>query len=367
MIPVVDPGAQYLRLRRVIDEAIGRVLASGHYVLGPEVESFESEFAAFCGVSGAVGVNSGTDALMLALRAAGVRPGDEVVTVSHTAVATVAAILAIGAVPVLADIDPVSANMDPGQLEQVISRRTSAVVAVHLYGSPADMHAVIDVADRHGLPVIEDCAQAAGAVIGDQRVGSFGVAGCFSFYPTKNLAAMGDGGMVVTRDARFAEKVRRLRQYGWDRVREAQEPGVNSRLDEVQAAILREKLKTLDTDNQARREIATRYRDGLSDCGVELPCNVPGHVYHLFVVQTPHRDRRLSALQTTGVGVGVHYRAAVHMQNAYADQCVLPVSGLPVTERFVSRAMSLPMYPELQTHDVDKVNQTMREVCGGDV
>jgi dTDP-3-amino-3,4,6-trideoxy-alpha-D-glucose transaminase len=309
MIPCANPLAQYLTHKNEILEALHRVLEAGQYMLGSEVSAFESSFASYCGVDHAVGVNSGTDALVLTLRGLGIGAGDEVITVSHTALATVAAVLATGATPVLVDVEPDYWTMQTAGLERAITARTRAVIPVHLYGQPSDLSGILAIARTHGLFVIEDCAQAAGADYKGQRVGSFGDAACFSFYPTKNLGAIGDGGAIVTRDAAFAERVRRLRQYGWNDARETEEPGLNSRLDVVQAAILRVKLPSLDRDNARRQYIARIYDEGLAALPIVRPARRPGstHVFHLYVVASPGRDRIKDVLVARGVGAGVHY------------------------------------------------------------
>ncbi|RME35204.1 MAG: DegT/DnrJ/EryC1/StrS family aminotransferase, partial [Thermoflexia bacterium] len=296
MIPVFDLTRQYAGLKEEIDAAIGRVLARGRFILGEEVATFEEEFAAACGVACAVGVASGTDALHLALRACGIGPGDEVITVSHTAVATVAAIELAGARPVLVDVDPRRYTMDPARVEERITPRTRAILPVHLYGCPADLAPLLEMARRYGLLLIEDCAQAHGARYRGRPVGSWGEIAAFSFYPTKNLGAFGDGGAVVTNDPTLAERVRLLREYGWARRYISHLRGTNSRLDELQAAVLRVKLRYLESWNARRREIAALYRELLSEgvarWGLVLPEEPPDarHVYHLYVVRTPHRD-----------------------------------------------------------------------------
>ena len=286
MIPWASPGAQYLAHRDEIQAAISRVLESGLYILGEEVESFESAFANYCGAGHAVGVGSGTDALILALKALDIGPGDEVVTVSHTALATAAAIIATGATPVLIDVDPNYYTLDPAGLEKAVGPRTRAVIAVHLYGQPADMDAISAIAGHHGLKVIEDCAQATGARYCDQhrRIGDVS---CFSFYPTKNLGAIGDGGMVTTRDGALASRVRRLRQYGWDETRETESVGVDWILNSLQAAILNVKLAHLDADNVRRRVIAQRYNDGLADLPLALPESVSKRATHITSMSLP--------------------------------------------------------------------------------
>ena len=353
------PIAQVKANRPAIDEAIRRVLDSGWYILGKEVAAFEAEFAAYQSVPHAIGVNSGTDALQLALRALGIGEGDQVITVSHTAVATVAAIELTGAEPVLVDIDPVHYTLDPAKLEAAIGPRTKAVIPVHLYGQPADMDAILAIAQRHGLKVVEDCAQAAGARYKGKVVGSLGDVGCFSFFPTKNLGALGDGGALVTRDSTVADNARALREYGWRGDRNSHVPGLNSRLDEMQAAILRTRLPQLDAENNARRAIAQRYDEALSDlvaCPVRRDAH---HVFHLYVVQTEDRDAVISRLRNHGVGVGIHYPRAVHQQPAYAGR--LSHQGmLPETERAVERIFTLPLYPQLTDAEIETVISAVR-------
>ncbi|MDI6739021.1 MAG: DegT/DnrJ/EryC1/StrS family aminotransferase, partial [Candidatus Edwardsbacteria bacterium] len=319
MIPCSDPQSQYRSHRAEIDAAVGRVLESGHYILGPEVGEFEREFAGFVSAGSAVGVGSGTEALRLALTCCGIGPGDEVVTVSHTAVAAVAAIELAGAVPVLAEIDPRTCTMDPDSLVRLITPRTRAVVPVHLYGQPADMDHIAAIAAAHELAVIEDCAQAHGAALHGRRVGTWGRMGCFSFYPTKNLGAIGDGGAVVTDDPALADRARSLREYGWEQRYISSQPGTNTRLDELQAAILRVKLKYLEADNRARQAIAGLYRERLAYARLELPQVREGceHVYHLFVVRTAARDALREHLRHRGVQTLVHYPQPVHLQPAY--------------------------------------------------
>ena len=356
-IPWAAPGAQYRAHRDAIQAAMLRVLESGSYVLGVEVEAFERAYADYCGAAHAVGVASGTDALILGLKALGIGAGDEVITVSHTAVATVAAIIAAGATPALVDIDPVYYTIDPEQIEAMISPRTRAIVPVHLYGQMADLDPVVGLARSRGLRLIEDCAQAAGARAGVRGAGSIGDLGCFSFYPTKNLGAIGDGGIVITSDSEIAARLRRLRQYGWNEHRETLEVGVNSRLDPLQAAILETKLRYLDADNERRAKIATMYAEGLSDLPLDLPSTRPGtsHVYHLYVVAERRRDALMEGLARAGIGSAVHYPVPVHRQAGYAGRVIVPERGLPVTERIVGRTLSLPMYPELSDDDVARV------------
>ena len=352
MILCANPRAQYLAHREEIDEAVARVLSGSRYILGPEVQAFEEEFAAYCEAKHAVGVGSGTEALHVALSALGVGAGDEVITVSHTAVATAAAIRMLGAIPHFVDVEPSTMTMDPSRLAEAVSERTRAIVPVHIYGQPADIDAILGVAGRFDVPVVEDCAQAHGARYRGRRVGSFGVLSCFSFYPTKNLGAIGDGGAVVTSDARLAERVRLLREYGWAERYVSHIEGWNSRLDELQAAILRVKLRHLDKDNACRQAHAARYRGLLAGAPVELPAEVERapSVYHLFVVRSARRDALQKHLQESGVQSLIHYPVPVHMQPAYVH--FAEDSTLEDTEKAAREVLSLPMYPELEESDL---------------
>jgi len=351
--------ASYLAYKTEIDAAVRTVLESGSYILGPEVESFEAEFAAYLGVAHAVGVANGTDALELALRACDVGQGDSVITVSHTAVATVAAIEACGATPVFVDIDPVSFTMDVGGLEDTIQQldgRVKAVVPVHLYGHPARMTEIMEVAARHGLRVIEDCAQAHGAAWENRKVGTFGDVAAFSFYPTKNLGALGDGGAVTTNDERVGRRVRSLREYGWEQRFISRVPGTNSRLDELQAAVLRVKLRHLDEDNQRRRGIAELYNQAASHHGVTLPQTLAGatHVFHQYVIRAKQRDSLRAFLGERGVGTAIHYPMPIHQQPAYAGR-IRACGSLHETELAAQEILSLPMFPELPEHQLKTV------------
>jgi dTDP-4-amino-4,6-dideoxygalactose transaminase len=356
VIPCANPHAQYAAYRTEIDLAIKNAVESGRYILGPHVEAFESEFARYIGVTEAIGVSSGTDALHLALAACHVGQGDEVITVAHTAVATVAAIEMTGAVPVFVDIDPIYFTIDPSLIESAITPRTRAIVPVHLYGQPADMHGVLEIARRHRLRVIEDCAQAHGAEWGGRRVGNWGDIGCFSFYPTKNLGALGDGGMVVTSNPELAARVRLLREYGWSSRYVSEIPGWNSRLDEIQAALLRVKLAHLDTDNERRHRIAEYYTARLGGAGVTLPVERPEsrHAWHLYVVRSTRRDALREQLASNGVGTLVHYPVPIHLQPAYNKRTVRGPS-LPATEHAAREVLSLPMYPQLLPDEIEHV------------
>lgn len=362
LILPVDLTKQYHALQQEIDAAIKRVMSRGWYILGEETRAFEQEFAAYIGVSEGVGVASGTAAITLALRAVGVQDGAEVITVSHTAVATVAAIELAGGRPVFVDIDCQTFTLDPNQLEAAISERTKAIVPVHLYGHPADMTAILAIARRHNLAVVEDCAQAHGARYQGQRVGSWGDAAAFSFYPTKNLGAAGDGGLVVTNNTDLANRVRLLRQYGWAERYVSYLRGDNSRLDELQAAILRVKLRHLDAWNEQRRTLAAAYQQALADLELTLPRPVGDveHVYHLYVVRSPRRDELLPYLQANGVVAQVHYPMPVHRQPAYAD--LAPQNGsLLITERVAEEVLSLPLYPEMPPEAVAEVAQAIEQ------
>ena len=360
MINIADPRSQYLAHKEEIDAAVARVLDSGLYILGPECEAFEREFAAWQGTNSCIGVGSGTDALHLALAALNIGAGDEVITVSHTAVATVSAIELTGAEPVLVDIDPHTYTMNPQALEAAITPRSKAVIPVHLYGHPAAMPTIMAIAEHHRLFVVEDCAQAHGATLGGQKVGTFGHIACFSFYPTKNLGALGDGGAVTTDNAALAGKVRLLRQYGWENKFISEIPGWNSRLDELQAAVLRVKLPHLDEDNAKRGIIAGIYAEGLQELGLGLPAprKGVGHAYHLYVVRTPRRDHVLAGLRERGVRAAIHYPQPVHLQPAYKR----PGVSLPETERAAGEILSLPMFPELNRGDVLSVTETLKDI-----
>jgi dTDP-4-amino-4,6-dideoxygalactose transaminase len=361
MILCSNPKAQYLAHQQEIDDALARVLHSGWYILGQEVEQFEQEFSQYIGVAHGVGVGSGTEAIHLALGACDIEKGDEVITVSHTAVATVSAIVCAGATPVLVDIEPDRFSIDPHKIKAAITARTKAIVVVHLYGHPADLDPIQDIAKEHDLRIIEDCAQAHGARYKDKRVGSYGDMACFSFYPTKNLGALGDGGMVVTDNRALAEKALLLRQYGWAERYISHTQGWNTRLDEIQAAILRVKLKHLDQDNTKRIALADMYNAALRSLDIKLPRCRPDctHVYHLYVLRTQKRDELLTHLRERGIGAAIHYPAPVHLQPAYRSLC--PEGGLPQTTRAAQEILSLPMYPELNENDVTQVISVMQD------
>lgn len=361
MIPFFDLKKQYISIQPEIDGATRRVLASGWFILGPETEAFETEFAQYLGVKHAVGVNSGTDALHLAIRALGIGPGDEVITVPNTAVATISAIEMAGAKPVLCDVHQDSMTMDADSFAAVITDKTRAVIPVHLFGQSAALDPIIGIARQYKLAVIEDCAQAHGAKYQGQRVGSFGDIAAFSFYPTKNLGAYGDGGAVATDDPRLAERVKLLRQYGWKVRYESEISGVNTRLDEMQAAVLRVKLKHLDEWNAARRERAAMYTELLPNKRVQPPAEMKygEHVYHLYVTQSNMRDYLSAFMQEREIGTAIQYPTPIHLQTAY--QTLAPAGSLPVAEKLAREILSLPLYPELALADVQAVADAIRE------
>jgi len=362
MIPFAELRSQYASIKDDIDEAIQRVLENGWYILGENVERFEKEFADYCGAKYAIGVGSGTEALHLALLACGVQPGDEVITVPNTAVPTASAISFANAVPVFVDIDPVSYNMDPTQIERRITPRTRAVIPVHLYGQAADMDPILEVAHRHNLKVVEDAAQAHGTEYRGKRVGALGDVGCFSFYPSKNLGAYGDGGAIVTNDEDLAQNAFLLRNYGQKTRYYHSTKGFNSRLDELQAAVLRVKLRYLDSWNEARRQRAARYDRLLANSGVTTPAEMPygRHIYHLYVIRSPKRDDLQRFLESRGIGTIIHYPVPIHLQEAYQDLGQAPGS-FPIAERHAREALSLPMYPELPEESIERIAEAIHD------
>ncbi len=360
-IPFVDLGAEYQALRAEIEPLMAGVMARGEFILGPQVERFEASFAQYCGVAHAIGVDSGFSALELGLRALGIGPGDEVVTVANTFIATVGAIESTGARPVLVDADPVTHLIDTDAVEAAITPRTRAILPVHLYGHLADTTALRAIAERHGLAIVEDACQAHGALDGDRRAGSLGTLAAFSFYPSKNLGAYGDGGIVVTDDSALAERLRMLRNLG-SRVKYQHEiKGYNHRLDGLQGAVLNVKLPHLDARNAARREAAAQYLELLAPLPVSTPQPRPGttSVYHLFVIETDDRDGLAEQLSAARIAHGIHYPVPIHLQPAYAELGHGPGS-FPVAERLAERILSLPMFPELTTDQVRRVVDVVR-------
>ncbi|MBI3865593.1 MAG: DegT/DnrJ/EryC1/StrS family aminotransferase [Planctomycetia bacterium] len=361
MILAFDPCSEYRRHQHEIDSAIARVLNSGQVILGPEGACFEEEFAAYVGARYGVGVKSGTDALIVALRALGIGADDEVLTVANTAVPTVAAIRATGAIPRFVDVDPVTLLMDADHLQAAISSQTRCVVAVHLYGNPLDMQQIKAIAAPRGVPIVADCAQAHGAQFGGRHVGPDADIGCYSFYPTKNLGGFGDAGLCTTDDARLAAQMRRIRMYGFDGDRVAQCEGLCSRLDELQAAMLRVKLRHLDKVLLVRRRLAERYTHSLSESDFVLPATTPGgrHAYHQYVVRTSQRTTLMEELQRAQIGYGIHYPVPVHLMPAYAWLGYRP-GDLPVTERAAEEVLSLPLHVGLSENEIRDVASVLR-------
>ena len=365
VIPQTDPRAGYLAERTVIDTAIARVLEAGVYILGREVETFEAAFAGFVGVTHAVGVGNGTDAIEIALRACEIGSGDLVFTVSHTAVATIAAIERAGATPVLIDVAPGTYTMAPGELSSALKSppagRPAAVLPVHIYGQPAELSALTEIARAYGLRLIEDCAQSHGALYRGTAVGSFGDIACFSFYPTKNLGALGDAGVTATNDASLAIALREIREYGWRERYVSAIPGINTRLSPIQAAILGAKLPHLAADNARRRAIATRYDQGLSELPLRLPRHSGDatHVYHQYVVRSPARDALRAQLGGACIGTGIHYPVPVHLQPAYRGRLAEFPAGLPETTQAAGEILSLPIYPQLADPAIQRVIEAL--------
>ena len=355
-VPYLDLKAQYQSIKPEIDAAIARVLESCQFVLGPEVAGFEQDFAVYCGAAECIALNSGTSALHLALLAAGVGPGDEVVTVPFTFVASVAAVTYTGARPVLVDIDPRSFTMDPAAVEAAITPRTKAILPVHLYGQSADMDPIMEVARRHRLVVIEDAAQAHGAKYKGRPVGSIGDMGCSSFYPGKNLGAYGEGGAVTTSNAEYARTIRMLRDWGQDRKYHHQLRGFNYRMEGFQGAILRVKLRHLERWTEARRKVVNLYNELLADSGVETPAEMPWgrHVYHVYTLRADDRDGLQASLLAEGIQTGIHYPVPAHLQPAYAD-LGYGRGAFPHAETAAEQVLSLPLYPELSAQAVAEV------------
>lgn len=353
-IQMVDLKRQYYSMKEEIDNAIKNILESGYFILSENVKLFEDEFAKYCGVKHGIGVASGTDALQIALRACGVGIGDEVITVSNTAFPTAVAISYMGAKPVFVDVDE-TYTIDTSKIEEKITEKTKAILPVHLYGHPADMDPILEIAKQYRLYVIEDACQAHGAEYKGKKVGSIGDVGCFSFYPTKNLGAYGDGGFVTTNNEELAEKIRLLRDYGQIKRYNHVIKGYNSRLDEIQAAILRVKLKKLDEWNESRRRNAKLYNEMLAD-SVVVPIERENskHVYHLYIIRVKHRDEMRKWLKDRGISTDIHYPTPIHLQKAYTD-LGLRKGSLPITERYADEILSIPIYPELTEDEILQV------------
>lgn len=365
MIPFVDLQGQYQTIRDEVRASIDRVLDSGQYVLGPEVVLFEEEFAAYTGTAFGVGVNSGTSALHLALLAAGVGPGDDVVTVPFTFVATVAAVRYVGARPIFVDIEPGSFTMDVGQLEAALTPHTKAIIPVHLYGQSVDMDPILAIARRRGIVVIEDAAQAHGARYKGRPVGGLGDFGCFSFYPGKNLGAYGEGGMIVTNDAQSAERLRMLRDWGAKEKYHHECLGFNYRMEGIQGAILRVKLRRLENWNKARRTAAVLYHEFLKSGLVMVPGVRPHneHVFHIYAVRVREREALRLFLQKRGIQTGIHYPIPVHLLKGYADPRY-PSGSLPCAEAASREVLSLPLFPEITKAQIETVAQSVTEFVG---
>lgn len=362
MIPMVDLQRQYQTLRPEIDAALQEVLTGARFILGPNVQALEQELAEYLGVEHAITCASGTDALHLALAAAGIGPGDEVITTPFTFIATAEAIRYVGADPIFVDINPRTFNIDPDQVEAAITERTRAILPVHLFGQPADMPRLQAIAEQHKVMIVEDCAQSFGATVNGVQTGAANAFGCFSFFPSKNLGAFGDGGLVTTSCPSSAEALRRLRNHGSSERYYHDEIGYNSRLDEMQAAILRVKLPHIDTYNTERRRVAARYRDGLAGLPVEVPFEdgIGVHVYHQYTLLTDHRDAIMEALKAADVACAIYYPVPLHQQKAFADLPNRPQS-LPVTEAVAARCLSLPVFPELEDATIDMICGKFRD------
>lgn len=357
-----NPYAQYVSHKEEIKEAISKVLDKGRYILGEEVNLFESEFAQYIGVKNVIGVGSGTEAIHIALLACGIKKGDEVITVSHTAVATVAAIELTGASVVFADIDKSTYTIDPSLVEPLITAKTKAIISVHIYGQPVDLEPLSALTRKYEIYLIEDCAQSHGALYNEQMVGSIGDIACFSFYPTKNLGAIGDGGAIATNNSELAEKCKHIREYGWVERYHSYIVGLNSRLDELQAAILRVKLRYLENDTEARIKIAKIYQEGLKDAPFILPIvrNNCRHVFHLYVIRSQQRDEVLKHLESNNINALVHYPIPIHLQKAYNGR-IGNSATLIETERASREILSLPMYPELNDVEVQYVIDILKK------
>jgi dTDP-4-amino-4,6-dideoxygalactose transaminase len=362
-VPFLDLSAQYATIRDEVLEALREVAESASYVLGPRVAEFEEAFADYVGAKSCIGVNSGTSALHLALICAGVGPGDEVITVPMTFIATAWAISYVGANPVFVDVDSVTYTMDVRQVEERITHRTRAIVPVHLYGQPADLEPLLEISHRRGIPVVEDAAQAHGARYHDRGAGTLGCCGCYSFYPGKNLGAYGEAGAVVTDDAEVAKRLRTLRDHAQSRRYHHAELGFNYRMDAFQGAVLGVKLKHLDSWTEARRRLAQRYREGLARLPLKLPSEAAGrrHVWHLFVVLHPERDRICRELEARGIQTGLHYPVPVHLQDAYAHLEHRP-GDFPIAEQVAHDCFTLPLYPEMTEKQQDRVINALREI-----
>jgi dTDP-4-amino-4,6-dideoxygalactose transaminase len=365
MIPLIDLTAQYHSIQEAIDAAIHATLESGHFILGPAVSKFEESVASYLGVNYAIGLASGTDALVLALRALDIGAGDEVMIPAYTFFATAGTVLSVGATPVFVDIDPMTYEMNVTQIKNRITPRTKAIIPVHLYGHPADMDPILELARAHGLKVIEDNAQAFGAEYRGRKTGSMGDIGCLSFFPTKNLGAFGDGGMVVTNDPAFAERLRMLRTHGWKKKYYSEEVGYNSRLDALQAAILQAKFPYVDSWNEKRREIAQRYSEQLAPLGVTVPveCEWGRHVYHLYIIRSERRAELQAFLKERGIASEVYYPLPPHLSTP-CRKFGYQEGDFPHAERASRETLALPLYPELTAEQQSEVIRAVAEFMG---
>lgn len=361
-IPLMDMVAQYHSIKHEIDQAISEVMEKGHFILGPNVAALEKEIAAYLGIKHGVGVASGTDALILAMRALGIGPGDEVIVPSYTFFATAEAVLLVGATPVLVDVEPENYSIDIDQIASKITAKTKALIPVHLYGHPANMTAIMEIAREHKLKVIEDNAQAFGAEHRGQKTGSFGDVCCLSFFPSKNLGGCGDGGMIVTNDDGVAERVRMLRTHGWKKKYFPEVVGYNSRLDELQAAILRVKLRHIDDWNNRRRELAEIYRQRLAGAPVTVPNDGADarHVYHLFIIEVEERSRFEQQLKAQGIPTSIYYPQPLHL-NEPLKHLGYKSGDFPVSERASERTISIPFYPEISDQQIERVMEVVNE------
>jgi len=363
-VPFVDLYQQHQEIEAELVEVFQRVLRKSSFILGAEVQNFERSFASYVGATDSIGVNNGTAALQLVLEALGIGPGHEVITVANTFIATAEAISAVGARPVFVDVDPVSYNMDPALVEDAITSRTAALLPVHLYGQATDLDSLLEIAQRHNIHLIEDACQAHGARYKQKRVGTFGIAGCFSFYPGKNLGCLGEGGAIVTNDSQLAERMRMLRDHGSVKKYEHRVPGYNFRMEGLQGGFLSVKLNHLDSWNERRRSAAMRYRELLSDSGLTLPAEMAygEHVYHLYVIQSDNRDALRQQLSAAGIETGLHYPVPLHLQEAYA--CLGYSRGsFPVSEQLAQRILSLPMHPGISEAQIAQVASVLLEHC----
>jgi len=364
-IPITDLGKEYTQLRGEIDPALQRILSSGSYILGSETQAFEKELAAYGQSRHAIGVNSGTDAILLALRALDVGPGDEVIVPAMTFMGTAEPVAQLGAKPVFADIDPVSYTLDPAKAAKKINSRTKAIIAVHLYGQSADLNELGRIAAKAKVPLIEDMAQAIGSEYEGKKIGSFGAISCLSFFPTKNLGACGDGGALLTSSDDLADRLRALRNHGARIKYQHDEVGYNTRLDEIQSAILRIKLKHLDAWNDRRRQLARLYEKALEGIPIQRPKEIAGrkHIFHLYSIQSKRRDALKKHLESRGISTGLHYPAPLHLQPAFASLGDKR-GDYPASETLAANTLSLPLYPHMSDEDVAYVSQAVREFFG---